>query len=194
MQVFIKGKLAEIGTLSIVVENMGIGYEVFLPLRSLSRLPSIGKEIFLHTSLVMKEQAWELYGFLEKGEKNLFTQLIQISGIGPKMAINLIGHIDRKELFRAVQLSDATTIRKVPGIGKKMAERIIIEMRDKSDQTALIPSEYLVAGNVFHDAKSALMNLGYDTLAVQKTLEKILAKKEEDISTVITKALRVLSK
>ncbi len=199
MYAFIKGKLITASPGSVVIEAGHIGFHIHIPAHVFAKLPQTGKEILLHTSFIVRELSQSLYGFLTSQEKELFEALLGITGVGPKVSLNLIGHLSLEQMQRAVANGDIAAICKVPGIGKKTAERLIVEMRDKLAN--FFPSgfaDYAVildtpAQNV-KDAMQALINLGYHQNNAQKALKKSMESLPEnsDVGALITEALRNL--
>lgn len=197
MIAYIRGILAQASPIYVVVDVKGIGYKILIPTSVFGHLPQIGEEIFLHTSFVIREASQALYGFLTFEERDLFEALMGVSGIGPKLALSLIGHISTHDLHTAVSNHDLAAICKVPGVGKKTAERLIIEMRDKL--TALLPQGLdNSARNAtdqhpqkIQDAMSALINLGYNQVTAQKAIKKTINEHSEeiDLASLITHAL-----
>lgn len=202
MIAYIKGNLSFANPLFVVIETGGIGYKIFIPASLFSKLPQLQEEIVLHTSFVIREMSQTLYGFLTEQERDLFEALMNVTGIGPKLALSIIGHLPGAELHHAISNHDIPTISKVPGIGKKMAERLIIEMRDKiSTIINLNPSDFAVHATFdpraqrVNDAMSALINLGYTQVTAQKAIKKTLKDLPEtaDLSELITSALQNLN-
>jgi holliday junction DNA helicase RuvA len=198
---YIKGLLTQSSPLFVVVEAAGIGYKIFIPASLFARLPPIKEEVSLHTSFIVRELSQTLYGFLSVSERDLFEALMNVTGIGPKLALSIIGHLPGHALHQAIVNHDISTISKVPGIGKKTAERLIIEMRDKiSTIIASDPSEFAVhmpsdpRAQQISDAMSALIHLGYNQNAAQKAIKKTLQEVPESIelSKLITAALKNL--
>lgn len=193
---YIKGILIESSPLKTVLELNGIGYKILIPLSNYAKLPSIGKQVCLFISSVIREDSHRYFGFLTEEERDLFETLIEISGIGPKTALALLGHLEPTDLQIAVSQSDLTGICKVPGIGKKTAERLIVEMRDKVQKNSTLfslpssKSEPTLAG----DALRALVNLGYQPLPAQKAVKSAIdeGNQETDLGKIITSALRKL--
>lgn len=201
MYAYIKGILIEATISNVILEAYGIGYKIHTPVNLLSQLPQIEEKIFLHTSFVIRENSQTLYGFLSSQERDLFETLQGVTGIGPKVALCIIGHITTKCLALAISQGDIVAISKIPGIGKKTAERLIIEMRDKVN--TLFPShdfsEYAVQvpldpkNQAINDAMSALINLGYNQLTAQKAIKKTLKDLGDgnlDLGVLITTALQ----
>ncbi len=199
MIAYIKGILVQSTPLYVVIETGGIGYKIFIPANLFTKLPQIHAETILHTSFVIRELSQTLYGFLTMQDRDLFEALMGVTGIGPKSAISIIGHLTGYELHQAITNHDIATISKVPGIGKKTAERLIIEMRDKiSALVSMDPSEFALRpssdpkAQKISDAMSALVHLGYNQMAAQKAIKKTLKEAPEsiDLSNLITAALK----
>lgn len=168
-----------------IVEAGGIGYRLCIPFNTYSKLPPVGSSVFLFLSQVVREDSHTLYAFLTKEERNLFETLIALSGIGPKTAVGIIGHIEINAFQNAVASSDTRLLSKIPGIGKKTAERLVIEMRDKFKGKAKGPT-------LMGDAVTALLNLGYTPANAQKAVQAVLEEKknETDLAKIITSALQ----
>lgn len=188
---YIKGKLTESSPMKAIVDISGLGYRILIPLSNYAKLPQLGQEVLLYLSPIIREDAHTLYGFLTRHERDLFEKFTNISGIGPKTALALIGHMDISQLQFAISQSNISALCKIPGIGKKTAERLIIEMRDKIKGQD-IPHEG-PQGTAF-DAISALINLGYQPAHAQKAIKSALGsvKDEPDLPSLITLALRHL--
>lgn len=167
-----------------VIECGGVGYEVEMPVSTFLELPTPGQDVFLHTHLVVRENLHSLYGFAAPEEKTLFRSLLGVSGVGAKMALAILSAMTASDFERCVRHEDTAMLVKIPGIGKKTAERLIIEMRDKIDQA---PSLTVVSGTVAVDSRSeavdALVSLGYKPNEVKKLLASIDVqdKSAEDI-------------
>lgn len=186
---YFRGPLIEVNSSIAVIDIHGIGYKLFIPAHLSEKLPPIGSEITLYTYHVVREDAQNLYGFFEKNERDLFEKLLSISGIGPKTALNIIGHLPLPLFTKAVQRNDIATFTKVPGIGKKTAERLLLELRGKLDD---FHYEIDVPIKKISDAEKALINLGYTRNLARKALEKAMKELPEecDLSTLISFALK----
>lgn len=185
----IQGTLKGKEPLKAIVETNGVFYRVTIPLSTYSRLPTAEAPVFLFLSQVVREDAHTLYGFLAKEERDLFETLINLSGIGPKTAIAIIGHMEMQALQQAIRASDIRLLSKIPGIGKKTAERLIVEMRDKfQGKSAGTVTETSLSA----DATNALINLGYPLLHAQKAVQAAIKEKGEeiDLGRLITFALQ----
>ena len=199
MYAFIRGALQFANLTHAIVEAQGIGFQLHIPISAYAKLPGIGEEVLLHTSFIVREQLQALYGFLKQEDRDLFEILLGITGIGPKTALALIGHLDLVKLAKAVASHDVNTISKVPGIGKKTAERLILEIRDKlpaaSGCDAAHPHGFSPTdprAQQVSDAMSALINLGYNQAIAQKALKSSLQDLPEttDLASLITMALK----
>lgn len=195
----IRGVLTQVSPLYVVIETHGVGYKIFIPASIYADLPQIGQSITLHLSFVVRELSQSLYGFFSQEERDLFEVLMGVSGIGPKTALSLIGHLSVHNLFEALSNNDLSTICKVPGIGKKSAERLVVELRDK------LPSFFAEKGasaslklpldprsKTIQDVMSALINLGYNQATAQKAVKKTLEVLPDsiDLSELITASLK----
>ena len=186
MYAYIRGPLISISPHYAVIDAGGVGYKIHIPSHTPSKL-ELKKEITLHTSFIVREGFQGLYGFLEEEEKNLFETLIEISGIGPKIALGIIGSVSLADLHQIVLLEDAAALSKIPGIGKKSAERILVELKNKLD----IKEPASKDNHVYQDALKALVHLGYKHAAAQKALKKSLQEGEElGLSALISSALK----
>jgi Holliday junction DNA helicase RuvA len=196
---YIKGALTQLTSLFAVIESGGIGYKILIPANLFAKLPALQEEVLLYTAFVIRENSQTLYGFLNSEDRELFEALMNVTGVGPKMALNIIGHLSGRELQRAIHNHEIATISKVPGIGKKTAERLMIEMRDKIPAILLLdPEEHAVYPSTdphaqkIKDAMSALINLGYNQLIAQQAIKKCLKELPEtiELSELITAALK----
>lgn len=194
---YLKGTLVYISPLKITVEANNIGYLINIPLSAYNKLPQINSSFTCFVSLIVREDSHTIYGFLSQEERNLFEILITISGIGPKSAIGIIGHLEIEHFNNAILSADIRVLSKVPGIGKKTAEKLIIEMRDKIKN---LTKEIHLSSSVscskekstVSDALNALLNLGYNHTQAQKALNKALEelKDEKDTGRLISLALQ----
>lgn len=176
----------------VIVDVGGVGYHVFIPLSVFYRLPEMGGAVslFIHTHL--REDALQLFGFIEHEEKQVFLLLNSVTGIGPKLAINILSGIPADELARALKEGDQPRLLSIPGVGKKLAERMIVELRDKF---SAIPSAEAGRGDgsqLMRDAVSALVNLGYRPGEAEKNVRDITRQGEKTLAEVLKEALRRL--
>lgn len=199
MYVYLKGILAAAHHSHVVVEVHGVGYFLHIPCRLLGELPQLGQQIQFFTTFVVREASQALYGFLCSQERDLFEALINITGIGPKLALSMIGHLTFDELNTAVGNQDLPTLCRVPGVGKKTAERLIVELKDKLPHLLPIHAANSAICNTnspkpqhLQDAMLALINLGYNQSTAQKALRQSLNDLPEtaDLALLITTALK----
>lgn len=190
MYEFIKGTLIEASPVKMTLETGGVGYSIFISLSTYSKLPKIGSSLCCFISFVVREDSQRLFGFLSREERGLFEKLTDISGIGPKTALSLLGHLDLEQLAQAVHTNDLKLLIRVPGIGRKTAERLIIELRDKLKNIS--NSKTGKQDNSFDDAVSALVHLGYNSKDAQNAVRNILDKtdKSPPLSEIITSVLK----
>lgn len=198
MIALISGRLAvkdPAGT--VIVDTGNVGYRIFVSLNTLMRLPEVGEDLILHTVTVVRDDAMHLFGFGDTQEKDLFNLLVQVKGIGPKVALSLLGGLKPADLKNAIYREDAGWISTVPGVGKKTAERIVLELKDKvqpggEDLAAVVVG---VEEQMISDVVSALANLGYPASLSRKTVQDILNKdgRPEDFTGIIRESLKMLS-
>lgn len=158
-----------------VMTSGGVAYELFIPLTAFERLPREGQEIELRTHHVVREDAAELYGFLENSERTLFARLLTASGVGPRLALNMLSTLTPDRLVAAIAAKDVITLRRIPGLGAKKAERLILELADRLDDIAVATGGPKPTGAGSEEAVGALVALGYNateaTAAVRKALD-----------------------
>ena len=191
---YIRGKLASSSPNKAIVDVQGVGYSILIGLSSFGRLPALGQEVQFFISPVIREDAHLLFGFLTTDERDLFEKLNQVSGIGPKTAMAFLGHLSIESLEEAIQQGNSTLLSKVPGIGKKTAERVIIDLRDKIQVTKTAPKATVPGRGVATDAIGALLNLGYPLAKAQQAVQSVMGdqNKDLDLSRLITAALRII--
>jgi Holliday junction DNA helicase RuvA len=182
---------------TVVVDTGSVGYRLFVSLNTLMGLPEAGEELVLHTVTVVRDDAIHLYGFGDTQERDLFNLLVQVKGIGPKVALSLLGGLRPADLKNAISSEDAAWISTVPGVGKKTAERIVLELKDKvvpagDDLAAVVAG---VDEQVISDIVSALANLGYPVAQGKKTVKNVLEREDrpEDFDSIIRESLKELS-
>jgi holliday junction DNA helicase RuvA len=177
----LRGKLLAKHPNQAVVETAGVGYDVTITIPTFSDLPAAGSEVALHIHTHVREDQIALYGFLKPAEKKLFEKLITVSGIGPKLAITILSGMPADEMTGAIRGNDIARLTRIPGIGKKTAERVVLELKDKLDDiaSAFAPTgaaPHIAIGIAGDDALSALVNLGYPRPIAQKAVESVLEK------------------
>jgi Holliday junction DNA helicase RuvA len=182
MIAFLRGRLLVKTPNRAIVECGGVGYDANISVATFTSLPAEGAEARLHIYTHVREDQIALFGFAEPNEKRLFEKLLTISGIGPKLAITVLSGIDTDRLVTAIRGGDHATLTRIPGIGKKTAERVVLELKDKLDDMAIAaPSGAPVStlGPVADDALSAMVNLGYARPVAQRAIETALAKQPD---------------
>lgn len=192
----LRGKLLVKHPNQAIVETGGVGYDVTISVPTFSDLPSAGSEVSLHIHTHVREDLIALYGFLRPAEKQLFEKLITVSGIGPKLAITILSGMPADEMVGAIRGNDIARLTRIPGIGKKTAERMVLELRDKlapqtTGQEPVVP----VLSAVEEDVLSALLNLGYQHAAAEKALANaVKAGKAGSFDALFREAMGGLSK
>jgi holliday junction DNA helicase RuvA len=170
----LRGKLLAKHPNQVIVETSGVGYDVTITVPTFSDLPETGTEVALHIHTHVREDALALYGFLRSSEKLLFEKLITVSGIGPKLAITILSGMPADEMVRSIRGNDVARLTRIPGIGKKTAERMVLELRDKLPEAG--PTTTPTASPlspIEDDVLSALLNLGYQRSAAEKALAAV---------------------
>ncbi len=203
MYSYIKGELSEIVAENhIVVENGGIGYNIYIPGQVLSLLPGVGEEVKIYTYLCVREDAFILYGFLTRDDLNVFKLLIGVSGIGPKGALAILSVMSTDDLRFAVLSDDAKAIAKAPGVGNKTAQRLIIELKDKLSledafEQKLSHTQEAVSGNglkgIRNEAVEALVSLGYSSSEALKVLRDIEITEDSSVEDILKQALKQMA-
>ncbi len=193
------GKLVEKQPPALLLDVNGVGYELEAPMSTFYALPELGKAVMLHTHLVVREDAHLLYGFASQEERQLFRALIKVSGIGPKLALTLLSGISVADFARSVQDDDTARLVRLPGIGKKTAQRLIVEMRDRLEGDiplvtgAVVTAQSVVDDDPRREARSALESLGYKPQEAARLVEGITDKglsSEEIIRCALKRAMR----
>jgi Holliday junction DNA helicase RuvA len=182
----LRGKVAVKNPDGIIVEVGGVGYHVSVPLCSLCNIPENGGEIFLHTYTHVREDALQLYGFLSAEERKVFVTLLGISGIGPKLGLAILSGMPVKRFMEAVISEDLPVLATIPGLGKKTASRLILELREKLPKMA----DPLKEGSAQNDAVSALVNLGYKKSLAERAVEAAVKDGGDTVEKLIKEALK----
>ena len=178
-----------------VVETGGVGYDVSISIPTYSELPAVGTEISLHIHTHVREDQIALYGFLRPAEKQLFEKLLTVSGIGPKLAITILSGMAADEMVGAIRGNDVARLTRIPGIGRKTAERMVLELRDKLAVVPGEPSAPEALGSVEEDVLSALMNLGYQRPVAERALSAVTKNgKKDSFEAIFRETLNTLSK
>lgn len=192
MIAYIHGTLTLATPYQVIIEAAGVGYKIFITPLTYGKLPQIKHECTLHTVQVIREQSNSLYGFMHPHSCELFETLLGVTGIGPKLALSILGHMSDEELSTAITNEDVTSLSKIPGIGKKTAQRLLIEIRDKLPASNIQLAPTAILPTISKHAVSALINLGYSQptalKAVQKTLQSL--PEDPDLSLLIAHSLK----
>jgi Holliday junction DNA helicase RuvA len=195
---FLRGIVLEKAPERLLVDVHGVGYELRVPLSTFYQVGEAGAEVALRVHTHVREDALQLFGFLTVLEQQVFEHLIGISGIGPKLAIAVLSGIEPADLVGAVQRGDVSRLTRVPGVGKKTAERIVLELKDRLDRVDMPAASQPAAGapsRVRDDLLSALVNLGYHRAAADKALDAVLgAASDASFEQALRAALRELMK
>lgn len=194
----LRGTLIEKRPPALLLDVNGVGYELEAPMSTFYALPEVGREVVLHTHLIVREDAHQLYGFAREADRALFRQLLKVTGVGAKIAIGILSGMTPEAFVRCIEFQDAATLTRLPGIGKRTAERLLVELRDRLSITASVES---VPGKTMHvqpddavgDAMSALVALGYKPQEASRWIGSIDTQglRSEDI---IRKALQLAAR
>ena len=194
MYAFVQGKLYSKNSGEVVVNCSGVGYLINTSLQTFEKLPNVNEDVFLNTYLIVREDSHQLYGFLNTQELELFKLLISISGVGPKVALGILSSVTPSILRDSIIRNDLLKLQKLPGIGKKTAERLVLELKDKIQKVDIQPNDDSSSKSaigdltLFDEATSALIALGYN-----KTLaEKAVKQSENDFKLQTSKTVEVL--
>ena len=201
MIAMLSGKIAYKGISHIVVDVSGVGYRVFIPLTTFYVLPEAGEAVTLHIHTSVKEDAINLFGFYTQQERELFQLMISVSGIGPKIAMGILSGISSQELLEAISGGHVSKLITVPGVGRKMAERLILELKEKvlkkmaADSVPVSDSQKNVTDAMREDVLSALVNLGYKQTAAKDAIDKVARELtgEPAMDQLLKKALKILA-
>ncbi len=188
----ISGKLLEKNPPQILVDVSGVGYEIDVPMSTFYNLPVLGADVVLHTQLIVREDAHLLYGFGTDAERKTFRQLLKVSGVGAKMALAVLSGLSVSDLSQVVASQDAGRLTKVPGVGKKTAERLLLELRDKLDISVAMAIGATVVDDQGSDVLNALLSLGYNEKEAVWAVKQLPAGL--GVSDGIRQALKFLSK
>lgn len=195
----LRGTLLQKSTQAIILDNAGVGYEIHVPLSTFYALPELGEEVQLHIHTHVREDILALFGFITPVEKTLFLMLTSVSGIGPKLAVNILSGIGPGEFLQAVAGGDSLRLQSIPGVGRKTSERIVLELKEKAQKsigearTAEISAEPAADKAILEDALSALVNLGYQPKVAKSAIEKAGRRRAgQSLEELIREALRLL--
>ncbi|QQS34140.1 MAG: Holliday junction branch migration protein RuvA [Acidobacteriota bacterium] len=199
MIAYLRGNLLEKSANSVIIETGGVGYEVWIPLSTFYEIGEVGTEAELRIHTHVREDALQLFGFRTENEKAIFLLLTSVQGIGPRSAIAMLSGMNADEFAAAVRANDLARLTAIPGIGRKTAERLVIELRDKLSNigtaAAASSSGGTASASDFDDALSALVNLGYQRAAAEKALDKAAAEgTEQNVQKLLRRSLQILAK
>ena len=189
----ISGTLAQKIPGEVVVDVNGVGYQIFIPLNVFYGLPEVGSRVSLQVHTHVREDALQLFGFRDVGEKEIFLLLTAVSGIGPRLAINILSGIPAEDLARALKEGNQLRLVGIPGVGKKLAERMIVELKDKFMTMPSAGAASKPAGGdsqLVQDAVSALVNLGYRRAEAENNIRAVLKDGDTSLEHVLKQALR----
>lgn len=201
----LSGKLIEKEANSVIIETNGVGYEVIIPLSTFYDLGEVEEQVSLRIYTYVREDAFQLFGFKTQRERELFLLLISVSGIGPKSAITALSGMSADEIIGAIRQNNLARLNSIPGVGKKTAERLVIELRDKITKLSGTSATEMKTGNasaaqasegdVYEDALSALVNLGYQRNAAEKSLKQAMQEgTEPSVQKLLRRSLQLLAK
>jgi Holliday junction DNA helicase RuvA len=201
MIALISGKIVYKGISHVIVDVQGVGYRIFIPLTTFYELPEAGQIITLHVHTNVKQDAINLFGFYTVQERDLFQLMISVSGIGPKMSMYILSGISAQELLRAISSGNVGKLVNIPGVGKKMAERLILELKEKVIKKMMVEEmpaaddQHQAGEIIIEDALSALVNLGYKSNLAKDALDNALRASEEELGMdqLLKKTLKILA-
>jgi Holliday junction DNA helicase RuvA len=202
MIAFLTGKLLEKHANTVIVDVGGVGYEVTIPLSTFYELGEAGSDVELRIYTHVREDAIQLFGFRTARERDLYLKLISVQGIGAKSGVTMLSGMSADEIVAAIRSNDLGRLTAIPGVGRKTAERLVIELRDKVAELASavgaaanISSDQLPADLIFDDALSALVNLGYQRAAAERALKKVVDEGTDlSVQKLLRRSLQVLAK
>ena len=196
MIVKLAGKLLDKQAPCALIDVNGVGYEINVSLMTFVDLPSVGSDVEMHTHLVVREDSHTLYGFLTVHERSLFKALIKVNGVGPKMALGMLSGMTVDEFARAILNRDVSSLVKLPGVGKKTAERLVIEMKDAIDGVGLSGANEntITKSDIRLEAESGLLSLGYKAQDITKILNNLDYKNASSSEDIIKMALQSIAK
>lgn len=193
----IQGVLLEKRAPELLIDVHGVGYELQVPMTTVYQLPEVGQPVTLYTHFSVREDAQQLFGFASQRERELFRLLIKVNGVGPKLALAILSGMDVDGFVRCVRDGDSVTLTRIPGVGKKTAERLLVEVRDRLKawhQTAGISADALpdlpAVGDYLAEAESALVALGYKPQEAARAIAAVQADSPEDSAELIRRALK----
>jgi len=201
MIALISGKIASKSISNVIIDVQGVGYRVFIPLTTFYELPETGEMITLHVHTNVKEDAINLFGFYTTQERDLFQMMISVSGIGPKMSMNILSGIPAQELLVAISDGNVNKLTRIPGVGKKMAERLVLELKEKVIKKMMLEelpqasAQNRLDDMIAEDVVSALVNLGYKSNVAKDALDKAIRSSDGEMvmDQLLKKTLKIIS-
>ncbi len=190
----VRGTLDHKAPGEVIVDVGGVGYQLFTALSVFYRLPEVGQPVTLLVYTHVREDALQLFGFFDSAEKQAFVLLTGVSGIGPRLALNILSGMAAGELLGALREGDAARLVSIPGVGKRLADRMIVELRDRIDTLPETAPEATADPGIRGDAVSALVNLGYRRADADRVVRQMLGQGASELETVLKEALRQLSR
>jgi holliday junction DNA helicase RuvA len=179
----------------VVIESGGVGYRLNVSAQTLATVPAVGGDARLHAHLVARDDSLHLYGFATEEERDLFLKLVSVAGVGPKMALAVLSGSSAREVSKAIALGDAKRFQVVPGVGKRTAERIIVELREKISDDLIVVEAGVASDDPRVLAREGLVGLGYDATEAERMLDSVaLSDEEREPEELITAALRTAVK
>ena len=194
----LQGKVLEKQAPDLLIDVQGVGYEVLVSLNTFFDIPEVGSAVTLHTHFVVREDIQQLYGFTQLSERSLFRNLIKVNGVGPKMALAILSGMSASDFALCVHNNDIAAMVKVPGVGKKTAERLLIEMRDKigdidATRTSAGAGDATAQSDIAQEAESALIALGYKPADAAKIINRVADQSITDAGQLIRLALKSMN-
>jgi Holliday junction DNA helicase RuvA len=192
----LRGRLVRKQPQEVVVDVGGVGYRVAIPLSTFYRLGEVGGEVELLTHTQVREDVLALFGFLTPAEQALFERLIAVSGVGPRLAVSILSGIEAPELVAALKTSDVARLTRIPGVGRKTAERLVVELKDRMaglEAAAAEPAAEAAPSSAKEDLVSALVHLGYSRPEAERGAERALKDGEGRFEDLLRRSLRILS-
>ena len=186
----LRGKLAQKDSARVVVDVNGVGYEIFVPLTTYTALPATGSDVSIDIHTHVREDIIALYGFSTRRERTIFEKLMTISGIGPKLAVTILSGGSVEDLVTAIKRSDLPRLTAIPGVGKKTAERIVLELKDKLQEFAEAPAK----SSIEMDVLSALENLGYNRALAEGAVARATNGDSAPFDVLFKRSLQILTK
>lgn len=191
----IRGRLLKKGPQEAIVDVSGVGYRVTIPLSTFYRIGEPGAEVTLLTHTHVREDALALFGFLSEAEQALFERLIEVTGVGPRLAVSILSGIEAPELVAALRASDVARLTRIPGVGRKTAERLVLELKDKMEGLAATAPEPTSQGPAAADVVSALVHLGYSRPESERAVERSFREHQDGrFEDLLRAALQVVSR